>query len=52
MVYSSNLDAESDDIRIHILSDDSGYYVFGQDSSSIANIWKYSRNVYFHYYLY
>ena len=41
MVYSSNLDAESDDIRIHILSDDSGYYVFGQDSSSIANIWKY-----------
>ena len=37
----SILDSWSDDIKIHVLSDDSGYYVFGKDNTSIANIWKY-----------
>ena len=41
MQYSSFLNGTSDDIRVLILNDESGYYVTGSDSSSKANIWKY-----------
>ena len=39
--FSSFLNGGSADIKIHLLSDGSGYYVTGRDSSGRANIWKY-----------
>ena len=41
MFYSSILDGSSSDIKMHVISDDSGYYVIGGDSSLIPNICKY-----------
>ena len=41
LIYSSFLNGQSFDIKIHLLSDSSGYYVSGADSSNRANIWKY-----------
>ena len=40
-MYSSILNGYSYDIKVHPLSDDSGYYIIGKDSSNIASIWKY-----------
>ena len=39
--YSSSLTGFNYAIKIHMMSDGSGYYVTGQDSSYRANIWKY-----------
>ena len=43
LTFSSFLNGETNDIKIHSLSDGSGYYVTGTDSSSRANIWKYNE---------
>ena len=40
-MYSSSISGESFDNRIYVLSDDSGYYFTGTDSTGKANIWKY-----------
>ena len=39
--YSSFIASQTEDAWIHLLSDGSGYYVSGMDSSNRANIWKY-----------
>ena len=39
--FSGSFDGRSDDTKIFTLTDDSGYYVTGKDSSNLANIWKY-----------
>ena len=41
LTFSSFLNGISHDIKIHLLSDGSGYYVTGADSSGRSNIWKY-----------
>ena len=40
-LYSSFLYGLSHDIKTHLLSDGSGYYITGQDSTERARIWKY-----------
>ena len=42
--FSSFLNGLSIDIKIHSISDSSGYYITGRDSSQIPNIWKYRHN--------
>ena len=39
--FSSFLNGLSIDIKIHSISDSSGYYITGRDISQIPNIWKY-----------
>ena len=41
LTFSSFLNAGSNDIKIHPLSDGSGYFVNGADGSTKANVWKY-----------
>ena len=41
LTFSSFLNGLSHGIKIHLLSDGSGYYVTGRDGSNRANIWKY-----------
>ena len=41
-LYSSFLTGYSDDIKTFTLSDGSGYFITGYDSSGKANIWKYT----------
>ena len=39
--FSNVIDGQADNINIHILSDESGYYISGKDTSNIANLWKF-----------
>ena len=38
---SSSLNGESDDVRIHILSNNTGYYIIGTSNAMRAVIWRY-----------
>ena len=52
-MFSSTLNGVSGDIKIHTISDDSGYYMTGRDTSNIANICKYKISLkYAHLFLY
>ena len=44
LTFSSFLNGQFHDTKIHLLSNGSGYYVTGGDSSGRANIWKYKEN--------
>ena len=37
----ANIAGTIDDIQVHVLSDNSGFYTTGQDSSNLATIWKF-----------
>ena len=45
LTFSPFLNGDTHDININPLSDGSGYYVTGADSSGRANIWKYTDNI-------
>ena len=41
ILYSASLDGSGLGIKIHILSDSSGYYVIGRNGSGVSSICKY-----------